>query len=167
MLRGWAINMTLALRCSRTRWFGFDYTSAEEERFRSSPKTCRPRRRELRGVVGGRRLERVKGIEPSSSAWKAVALPLSYTRGSEGRRVTTARRAGFLSSALRHRGGGRGSNFTILFLQGLSFVLPSEKPENSSMMRFGLSYPDHHSEWHRIIGFVKPPNSGWLLPACA
>jgi hypothetical protein len=27
------------------------------------------------------KLERVKGIEPSSSAWKAVALPLSYTRG--------------------------------------------------------------------------------------
>src|ERR1051326_3070881 len=24
--------------------------------------------------------KRVKGIEPSSSAWKAVALPLSYTR---------------------------------------------------------------------------------------
>jgi hypothetical protein len=28
-------------------------------------------------------MERVKGIEPSSSAWKAVALPLSYTRFSE------------------------------------------------------------------------------------
>ena len=28
----------------------------------------------------GEGLERVKGIEPSSSAWKAVALPLSYTR---------------------------------------------------------------------------------------
>jgi hypothetical protein len=27
--------------------------------------------------------ERVKGIEPSSSAWKAVALPLSYTRARE------------------------------------------------------------------------------------
>ena len=27
-----------------------------------------------------REMERVKGIEPSSSAWKAVALPLSYTR---------------------------------------------------------------------------------------
>jgi hypothetical protein len=26
------------------------------------------------------KMERVKGIEPSSSAWKAVALPLSYTR---------------------------------------------------------------------------------------
>lgn len=25
-------------------------------------------------------LERVAGIEPASSAWKAVALPLSYTR---------------------------------------------------------------------------------------
>jgi hypothetical protein len=27
-------------------------------------------------------VERVKGIEPSYSAWKAAALPLSYTRGS-------------------------------------------------------------------------------------
>ena len=32
----------------------------------------------MSGFAGG--LERVKGIEPSSSAWKAVALPLSYTR---------------------------------------------------------------------------------------
>jgi hypothetical protein len=29
------------------------------------------------------RLERVKGIEPSYSAWKAAALPLSYTRLAE------------------------------------------------------------------------------------
>ena len=29
---------------------------------------------------GAPRLERVKGIEPSYSAWKAAALPLSYTR---------------------------------------------------------------------------------------
>ena len=27
-----------------------------------------------------RAVERVKGIEPSYSAWKAAALPLSYTR---------------------------------------------------------------------------------------
>jgi hypothetical protein len=27
--------------------------------------------------------KRVKGIEPSSLAWKAIALPLSYTRGAE------------------------------------------------------------------------------------
>src|SRR5277367_6632222 len=32
-------------------------------------------------LAHGFELERVKGIEPSSSAWKAVALPLSYTRG--------------------------------------------------------------------------------------
>ena len=35
----------------------------------------------LRPIDRGRgRLERVKGIEPSYSAWKAAALPLSYTR---------------------------------------------------------------------------------------
>lgn len=28
----------------------------------------------------GRKMERAKGIEPSSSAWKADALPLSYAR---------------------------------------------------------------------------------------
>ena len=35
----------------------------------------RPRRQN--GVKG---MERVKGIEPSSLAWEAKALPLSYTR---------------------------------------------------------------------------------------
>jgi hypothetical protein len=29
-------------------------------------------------------MERVKGIEPSYSAWKAAALPLSYTRALKG-----------------------------------------------------------------------------------
>src|SRR5262245_4650366 len=33
-----------------------------------------------RSLRSRRRLERVKGIEPSYSAWKAAALPLSYTR---------------------------------------------------------------------------------------
>src|SRR5262249_6668538 len=33
-----------------------------------------------RSARSERRLERVKGIEPSYSAWKAAALPLSYTR---------------------------------------------------------------------------------------
>src|SRR3989344_56287 len=31
-------------------------------------------------VVSGQNLERVDGIEPTSSAWKAAALPLCYTR---------------------------------------------------------------------------------------
>jgi hypothetical protein len=30
--------------------------------------------------TAGNEMERVKGIEPSYSAWKAAALPLSYTR---------------------------------------------------------------------------------------
>jgi hypothetical protein len=34
----------------------------------------------IAGGVWRRRMERVKGIEPSSSVWKTVALPLSYTR---------------------------------------------------------------------------------------
>ena len=29
---------------------------------------------------GKKKMERVKGIEPSRPAWKAGALPLSYTR---------------------------------------------------------------------------------------
>src|SRR2546421_11622165 len=33
-----------------------------------------------RGDCAGAVRERVKGIEPSSVAWKATALPLSYTR---------------------------------------------------------------------------------------
>jgi hypothetical protein len=31
-------------------------------------------------------LERVAGIEPASSAWKAEVLPLNYTRGACGSR---------------------------------------------------------------------------------
>ena len=33
------------------------------------------------------KLERVKGIEPSHAAWKAAALPLSYTRSLKARRL--------------------------------------------------------------------------------
>src|SRR5262249_41012436 len=49
----------------------------------ASVSTQQPRSVSTPGVSGAKplkSLERVKGIEPSSSAWKAVALPLSYTR---------------------------------------------------------------------------------------
>jgi hypothetical protein len=36
-------------------------------------------------------MERVKGIEPSYSAWKAAALPLSYTRVALAYSATDAR----------------------------------------------------------------------------
>ena len=44
-------------------------------------------------------LERVEGIEPSYSAWKAAALPLSYTRAG----VELTRRAGGLNPPRRSR----------------------------------------------------------------
>jgi hypothetical protein len=44
-------------------------------------------------------LERVKGIEPSYSAWKAAALPLSYTRAG----VELTRHAGGLNPPRRSR----------------------------------------------------------------
>jgi hypothetical protein len=48
-------------------------------RFRNPPigHTARPLVLDLAKFLN---LERVEGIEPSYSAWKAAALPLSYTR---------------------------------------------------------------------------------------
>jgi hypothetical protein len=45
---------------------------------RSSPAVYQPIA--TTGLKRLEKLERVKGIEPSYSAWKAAALPLSYTR---------------------------------------------------------------------------------------
>jgi hypothetical protein len=47
-------------------------------------------------------LERVKGIEPSYSAWKAAALPLSYTRA----RRTICYGSKAIATALKLRIGG-------------------------------------------------------------
>jgi hypothetical protein len=56
--------------------------------FRSSRDTLFAANRaivDVRGMLGNfwEGLERVKGIEPSYSAWKAAALPLSYTRAGD------------------------------------------------------------------------------------
>src|SRR5262249_10098879 len=64
----------------------------------------RPRRLFGRGaavlIVQSIELERVKGIEPSSSAWKAVALPLSYTRA--GNRKSEFRNQNSISEGVLH-----------------------------------------------------------------
>ena len=51
------------------------------------------------------KMERVKGIEPSSSAWKAVALPLSYTRAGHGHTDPPSEHGlhGFLMAVLKTR----------------------------------------------------------------
>src|SRR5215831_12471607 len=77
-------------------------------------------RRASSSTLAQRRLvERVKGIEPSSSAWKAVALPLSYTRAREALHASPSsprlRRVAFAIGRLASRsaagakagGGGR------------------------------------------------------------
>ncbi len=52
---------------------GFEPTTSSLPRKCSTP--------ELQQQTRMKELERVKGIEPSQPAWKAGALPLSYTRG--------------------------------------------------------------------------------------
>src|SRR6266511_735906 len=63
-----------------------------------SPSPTPEPARVLRAVRTTLRVERVKGIEPSSPAWKAGALPLSYTRaglhGSSARTVLSQDLAG-------------------------------------------------------------------------
>ena len=52
-------------------------------------------------------MERVEGIEPSSSAWKAAALPLSYTRNRSGHlRGVSHPKLGWLAPILLRQGFG-------------------------------------------------------------
>ena len=53
-------------------------------------------------MLSSKNLERVDGIEPTSSAWKAAALPLCYTRA-ETAEVLGERRSRFLSVVLIRR----------------------------------------------------------------
>src|SRR2546430_15796136 len=52
------------------------------------------------------KLERVMGIEPTSSAWKAEVLPLNYTRA-DGRPICRPNLTGPHRSPHRQCGGGR------------------------------------------------------------
>ena len=69
--------------------------------------TCR-RKALQRGRVNGQKskLERVKGIEPSSVAWEATALPLSYTRSATI--ITSPRQRGNASCVLAFDQGAIG-----------------------------------------------------------
>jgi len=49
-----------------------------QQKFCDKPRQFRKTTDLIEYFVG--KLERVKGIEPSSGAWEALALPLSYTR---------------------------------------------------------------------------------------
>lgn len=74
-------------------------------------RTCRSDKRSQAKPL--KSLERVKGIEPSYSAWKAAALPLSYTRiqrlpNTDGRRSQLPPTASFRRLAELDEGFGSG-----------------------------------------------------------
>ena len=69
-------NFSLAMALSLTPYERGDF-AARLRLFTLLSKSEIPPRSVSRDKI---EMERVKGIEPSSSAWKAVALPLSYTR---------------------------------------------------------------------------------------
>ncbi len=78
--------------------------------------------------------ERVKGIEPSSSAWKAVALPLSYTR--KGRKVRlTARDPQNLYSLIPLRMLSRINAFDCRYV----FVLRQQSTTAASFLNVFIS----------------------------
>src|SRR6476646_7364152 len=72
-----------------------------------------------------RGLERVKGIEPSSSSWKAVALPLSYTRINAATYRKLVSRCLPSRSAEGAKAGGRGRTRTY---EGVSQRIYSPPP---------------------------------------
>ena len=78
------------------RHVGTRVVAAREDRWSSDLAVARES--EESEDLSSETLERVKGIEPSSSVWKTEALPLSYTRG----RPQRIARRGCLRKRIRH-----------------------------------------------------------------
>ena len=86
-------------------------------------------------------LERVKGIEPSYSAWKAAALPLSYTRR-------------------QNKGGGRGRTRTY---EGVSQRIYSPPPLPLGTLPLNPGLNEQLRARHCARSFE--PGSKWTLYA--
>ena len=75
--------------------------------------------------MGVNALERVKGIEPSSGAWKASALPLSYTRPGSKKGIIPLRNFSLLREIhLKIFAGGGGWIRTIVGVSQQIYSLP-------------------------------------------
>jgi hypothetical protein len=74
-------------------------------------------------------LERVKGIEPSYSAWKAAALPLSYTRAQGINYHATLGASTVQAPICRPRGpcstGGRGAGSPLNMRLNTAYTKPT------------------------------------------
>ncbi len=119
------------------------------------PRRCRgkganelirhPRRRSPRGF----RLERVAGIEPAYSAWKAAVLPLYYTRGSCAR----------LSAFVQCHAHAYPVNMAVVLITCVGRSArasrrprPPQRDSRSSTSRAALT---------RRVRSAEPPRSGW------
>src|SRR5262245_35735833 len=80
-LRFFGLRTSVGLWSAQRRGWRGKLASVAPPNFGTAATT--PSRHPTGSQRGRQRLERVSGIEPPSSAWKAVALPLSYTRESQ------------------------------------------------------------------------------------
>ena len=78
-------------------------------------------------------LERVMGIEPTSSAWKAEVLPLNYTRLFLSISVPLFRRAKILTVLITYQ--------TVRIQDFYICVLPKEKPYEPLSIKYSLRPP--------------------------
>jgi hypothetical protein len=82
----------------------------------------------------------VKGIEPSSVAWEATALPLSYTR-----------------CAARHLLYGFGNSAAISTRQGSA---STRFRRTGNGLRKSAQVEGHHSAWLRLDMHTELPSGG-------
>jgi hypothetical protein len=67
-------------QCGNMRDTKNSRSKSEQQKCKAAFVRMRSSKKSASRAKSLKRLERVKGIEPSYSAWKAAALPLSYTR---------------------------------------------------------------------------------------
>ena len=104
-------------------------------------------------------LERVKGIEPSYSAWKAAALPLSYTREAakyRRRGDELTRRAGSLNRPCTKWGAG---NVLVSPLSSASSRRVRPLTCADSALMAPRAVDEHAADAH-----LTHSPSGWSLP---
>ena len=105
------------------------------------------------GPKSDKKMERMAGIEPATTAWKAVVLPLNYIRIIwSGRRDSNSRPSPWQGDALPL------SHFRILLVEGGGFEPPKAQLTDLQSAPFGHSgIPRLRLLGHYIRCFIKCP----------